>query len=69
MPETAEGKPIDLSEQQLMWEVELLKFTPPVCMKYSIMRCMHTYINLMEDANFLIKDGSMSPSYTESIHN
>lgn len=37
MPETAEGRPIDLSEQQLMWAVELHKFTHPVYMKYSIM--------------------------------
>lgn len=28
-----------------------------------------TFINLMEDANFLIKGESASPSSTESIHN
>lgn len=30
---------------------------------------MYTFISLMVDANFLIKDGSVSLSYTESIHN
>lgn len=35
--------------------------------KYSTMGC--TFINLMVDANFLIKEESASPPYTESIHN
>lgn len=52
-----------------MWEAELQKFIPLVCMKCSIMWCMYTFINLMVDANFLIKDGSVSLSYAESIHN
>lgn len=51
-----------------MWVVEIKKITPPVPMKYSMKWCMHTFINLMEDANFLIKDRSTSPSYTEYIH-
>lgn len=68
MREEAKSRPIDLSEL-LMWESELRKFTPPVHMKYSIMWCMHTFINLMVDANFLIKDRRTSPSYTQSIRN
>lgn len=51
------------------WEAELCRFTPPVHVKYSAMRCTRTFINLMVDANFLIKEGSTSPSYTEPIHN
>lgn len=30
---------------------------------------MYAFINLMVDANFLIKGGSVSLSYTESIRN
>lgn len=68
LPETAPGRLIDLSEQQFMWEVELHKSTSPgsYVIFYNV---MYSHISLMEDANFLIKDGRTSPSYTESVHN
>lgn len=52
-----------------MWAAELPKFALPVHIKFSLLWCTHTYINLMEDANVPIKDRTQSLCYTESIHN
>lgn len=50
-----------------MWEVKLEIL---LCGLYEMFyNVKYTFINLMVDANFLIKDRNVSLFYTESIHN